>query len=346
MGLLEGRPRALLLVHDNPDPDAIAAALCLSVLVEARLDVKPRIAYGGVIGRAENRNMVRALDIPLWSVDNIKFRSDDAVILVDTQPGFANNSLPADQPVLAVVDHHPGHVSAEVPLADVRPSYGAVTTIVVEYLVAARVPVAPELATAICYAIATETQDLGREASVPDIAAYLEVFPLCDQPLLGRLRHPRRDMAFFVELDRAIRAARVSDGVAVCHMGTVRTPDSAAEMADVLASIEGLEWVMCTGVYEDRLIVSVRTLDRDAAAGELLRGVVGERRRAGGHGMIAGGAVEVAPGEDPQQVHDDLARRFLAALGRDAGAELKPLTALAQPVGPEGIGSTGGGGGW
>jgi nanoRNase/pAp phosphatase (c-di-AMP/oligoRNAs hydrolase) len=119
--LAAGRERALILTHDNPDPDAMAAALCLSHLFESRLSIRPRIVYGGVVGRAENRSMVRALEIPLWLVDSIKFRPSDAVVLVDTQPGFANNSLPPEQAVLAVIDHHAGPAHPEVPLMDVRP---------------------------------------------------------------------------------------------------------------------------------------------------------------------------------------------------------------------------------
>jgi nanoRNase/pAp phosphatase (c-di-AMP/oligoRNAs hydrolase) len=328
LGLLEGRPRALLLVHDNPDPDAISGALCLSHLIESRLEATPRIVYGGVIGRAENRNMVKALAVPLWSVGNIKFRPDDAVVMLDTQPSFSNNSLPDGQPVTALIDHHAGGPVEGVALADVRPDYGAVTTILVEYLAGAGVSLPTQLATAVCYAIGTETQDLGRAASRADVAAYMEAFPLSDQPLLGRLRHPTRDVTFFAELDNAIRSTDVLDGVAVCRLGGLRTPDSAAEMADVLASVEDIEWVMCIGTYEDRVVVSVRTRRRDAAAGELLRGVVGERSRAGGHGMMAGGAVELAPEDDPEQVQQVLARRFLEALDRDPDGALRPLLTL------------------
>lgn len=300
--------------------------MCLAHLAESAAGIKPRIVYGGIIGRAENRNMVRALEIPLWTIESVKFRPDDAVLLVDTQPAFANNSLPEGQDVLAVFDHHGGDQPEDVPHWDVRPGYGAVSTMMVEYLAAVHLEITPRLATAICYGISTETQDLGREASNADIAAFVSAFPVSDQPLLGRLRHPRRSISFFAGLQQAIREARVADGVLVCHLKSLYAPDAPAELADMLVGAEGIRWVMCTGVFGGKLLVSVRTTDRTAEAGELLREAVGQRSRAGGHGMVAGGSLQLDGGDGTEQ-RESLAERFLEALGVSP-ADLRPFLAL------------------
>lgn len=323
--LLKGRPRALILVHDNPDPDAMAGALALSRLVDSFGSTEPLILYGGIIGRAENRNMVSELRIPLRAMAEVQVRPDDAMILVDTQPGLANNSLPDGADVLGVIDHHSARRRPRVPFLDVRPDYGAVSTILTEDPVSARIRIPSDLASAICYGISTETQDLGREASRADVAAMVEMFPLADQRLLGRLQHPRLRVSFYRELDGAIRAARRADDVIVCHLDALSSPDVPAEMADMLVSIEGVRWAMCTGPYGDRLHVSLRTWDRRASAGQLLRQVVGEESQAGGHGMIAGGSVELGEGVDPDELRRRLTRGFLQAIGCDPAAELKPL---------------------
>jgi len=323
--LLKGRPRALILVHDNPDPDAMAGALALARLVDSFGSTEPLILYGGIIGRAENRNMVAELRIPLRAMAEVEVRPDDAVILVDTQPGFANNSLPRGADVLGVIDHHSGRPHGHAPFVDVRPGYGAVSTILTEYLVSARIRIASDLASAICYGISAETQDLGREASRADVAAMVEMFPLADQRLLGRLQHPRLRVSFFRELDGAIRAARRAGDAIVCHLDALSSPDVPAEMADMLVSIEGIRWAMCTGQYGDRLQISLRTWDRRASAGQLLRRVVGKESQAGGHGMIAGGSVELGEGVDADELRRRLTRRFLQAIGRDLDAELPPL---------------------
>jgi nanoRNase/pAp phosphatase (c-di-AMP/oligoRNAs hydrolase) len=322
--LVEQCPRILICTHDNPDPDSMAAAMTLSHLLESTSAAKPRIVYGGLVGRAENRNMVRILDIPLWSQESIKVREDDGFIVVDTQPAFGNNSVPEDANIIAVLDHHESTRPVNAPLVDIRTDYGAVTTVAAEYLVASGVSIPGPLATAICYGISTETQDLGREASPADIAAYVEVFPMANQPLLGKLHNPRRPVSFFANLSRAIEATRLAETVAVCHLESLSTPDLAAEIADMLLTIEDMEWVLCSGRYGESLIMSVRTDDPGARAGELLRRVVGERSRAGGHGMIAGGSVQIRPREAIGPIQEELEQRFLEELGLDE-ARLTPL---------------------
>lgn len=323
--LVKGRERVLILTHDNPDPDSVAGAFCLSRLLDERCGLPSRIIYGGIIGRSANRQMVNALQIPMLPIEAATFESCDGVVLVDTQPGFANNSLPTGQPVLAVVDHHEGPLCPTVPLVDVRCDYGAVTTILTEYLVSAKIRIDPPLATAICFGISTETQDLGREASEPDLAAFLYAFPRSDQPLLGRLRHPQLTAAFFSQLDLALRATRLQGDVAVCNLDAVDVPDYVSQVADELVEIEDINWILVTGLFEGRVIVSVRTTDQKANAGEMLRRAVGMKSRAGGHGMIAGGAMPIEDGQDPAELQARLTRRFLDALGHGPQEGFTPL---------------------
>ncbi len=322
---VQGCARALILTHNNPDPDAIAGAFCLGRLLQERASLKSRIIYGGGIGRPANRYMVGALKIPLLQADEVKFRKDDAVILVDTQPSFSNNCLPEGQPVTAVIDHHEGDSCVGTSLVDVRTDYGTVTTIVTEYVISAGVPISRRMATAICFGIKTETQDLGRESTPADIAAYLEAFPDSDQPLLGRLSHPSFGLDFLAQMQHAILSARMAQDIAVCHMGPVDPPDVVAQIADFIVSVDVIDWVMCTGVHNGVLVLSVRTTDPKGSAGELLRQVVGEKRRAGGHDMVAGGALPLEEDADVATIEADLARRFLAALTGGGDVEMRPL---------------------
>ena len=57
----KGKRRALILTHDNPDPDSIAAAVTLAHVLEKRGGMEARAAYGGIIGRAENLAMAKVL---------------------------------------------------------------------------------------------------------------------------------------------------------------------------------------------------------------------------------------------------------------------------------------------
>ena len=142
------RPKALLLPHDNPDPDSLAAAAGLSLLL-GRQGIECTIGMAGIIGRAENRAMVRVLSFDLRPLENLDLESFGIVALLDTQPGTGNNSLPANRLPDIVIDHHPPRpLSAEVPWCDIRPEFGASCTIVWRYLKQAGIELTADLATA------------------------------------------------------------------------------------------------------------------------------------------------------------------------------------------------------
>src|SRR5512146_1938718 len=60
-----GHHRALILTHDNPDPDSIASAVALAYILEHMAGIQAVVAYGGIVGRAENRAMIRVLKLPV-----------------------------------------------------------------------------------------------------------------------------------------------------------------------------------------------------------------------------------------------------------------------------------------
>jgi nanoRNase/pAp phosphatase (c-di-AMP/oligoRNAs hydrolase) len=77
---------------------------------------------------------------------------------------------------------------------------------------------------------------------------------------------------------------------------------------------------VCAGVYDDKLVLSVRASAEDARAGEMLRQVVGKLGgRAGGHDRRAGGTIPLAStsASAVEQVQAELRRRLLKALHID-----------------------------
>jgi hypothetical protein len=52
----------LVVVHNFPDPDALASAATFKYLAEELYKVKVSIGYGGNVGRAENKTLVIRTD--------------------------------------------------------------------------------------------------------------------------------------------------------------------------------------------------------------------------------------------------------------------------------------------
>ena len=112
-------------MQDNPDPDSIAAAVALRLLVHTLGKVRCSIAHGGTLGRAENRALVRYLNLNLRAITQVEWVGFDLIALVDTQPGTGNNSLPGDVTAQIVIDHHTyRRATRHAKLIDVRHGYG------------------------------------------------------------------------------------------------------------------------------------------------------------------------------------------------------------------------------
>jgi nanoRNase/pAp phosphatase (c-di-AMP/oligoRNAs hydrolase) len=315
---LAGCGQLLILTHDNPDPDALASAFGLLKLAESFDGLTARIGFGGFVGRAENRTMVRELGLPIMPAWALSFDDVDCVALVDTQPETGNNSLPSGFDVTVVIDHHPlRKETKKAAFWDVRTECGSSSTIVTQYLQAAGVPLEGNLATALFYGLQSETQDLGREAGEGDIEASLALYPGTDQELISRIRYPSLPRAYFRSLHRSLERSRTRGPVVVSYVGELDYPDLVAELADFYLRFEGAYWSFCIGRFEDDIVISIRTSRQDAAAGQLLRRVVGADGSAGGHGMMAGARVPVwhLSAEDVRLKSEELVNRFIKELG-------------------------------
>lgn len=307
----------LVLSHDNPDPDALASGFTLGAVLENILEVEYTVGYGGMIGRAENRAMVRELELSPVRLDDLDWETIDAIAVVDTQPGFGNNSLPEDLVPAAVIDHHPARGRLDgVSLVDVREGYGATATILHEYAGASGTQLDQSLATALFYAIKSETQELGREAGDADREAYLALLPQANKPALARIQRARVPRDYFRAFQLAIENARVHGRTVLTDLRRVESPDLVAEIADLLLRLEGADWSACIGRFGEEIVVSLRTTDPEAHAGEVIRSVVAGLGRAGGHGMMAGGRVPLR--DTPyEELADEIEGRLLKALGSD-----------------------------
>lgn len=287
---VRGRGPALILMHDNPDPDSMAAAECLRVLLSTAAGLPVTVARGGIVGRAENRAMISVLRLQHVHVESIDMRHYRVIALVDTQPETGNNSLPPGHHVDIVVDHHPLRPeSRRAPWCDVREEFGASSTIAYSYLRSLGIPVTERLATAILYAIKSETRDLLRDATDHEHEAYSRLMKMADFESLQKIAAPKVPAAHFAALDRALRAAEVRDSLLAVNLGSLDYPDLVAELADLLLPYERAHWVLCVGQYHGIVYLSLRTDVRSAHAGDVIRAIVGPDGAAGGHGAVAGG---------------------------------------------------------
>jgi nanoRNase/pAp phosphatase (c-di-AMP/oligoRNAs hydrolase) len=283
----------LILPHDYPDPDALAAAFALYFLARECYGIESRIAYSGVIGRTENQAMVSILRIPVHRLKPGDLKKYRHVALVDTQPAFENNPFPGNRKARMVIDQHESTVQPAADLALVDTGCGATCVIPAQALLLQKVEIPAPVATALAYGILSDTLNLYR-AERPDVAqSYLSILHRADMRALARIQNPVRSKRFFVMLGRCIREAMVCGRLIVVHLGRIENPDLVSQMAEFLLTYQQSRWSLCTGRYGNTLHVSLRSIKPDGQAGEVLRDAFVSRKQAGGHGAIAGGSLHV-----------------------------------------------------
>lgn len=313
----------LLTSHDNPDPDVLASSLALQRLIQAKTKLQPRIAIGGILGRAENRALTLELELDLYPIDILEQQPWDAVVMVDAQPGAGNANLPKGMEITAVIDHHPLRQPLNLPFVDVRPEYGAVSTILVEYLRDQRVEWDSRLATALYYAIKTETLDLGRGVCEADRRAHFALFDSVDWELLHRILSAKIPGDYFGIFQRGISDAKLYGNALVADLGDIPTPDAAAEIADFLLRHESVSRALVLGRYEDQMVFSIRFVRSDLDAGIVAANMVRGFGTGGGHDQMAGGRILLTKPRQVQieQIKETISDRFLEQVGV---AQFKP----------------------
>ena len=319
--LLDPAARVLILMQDDPDPDAIASALALRVVLGRRPAAAP-IATFGRITRPENRAMTRILDIDVEQIKARDLGEYDTVAMVDAQPSFFEE--PFDT-VDLVIDHHPEGVPVRAHLRDIRPSYGATSTILTEYLRAADVKLSPRLATALLYGIKADTLYLERGATRSDMDAFAYLHAHANHNALRRIERPDLPNEAFDVLALGIARRWLEAGVVFSHLGPVAYPELIAQFADLFLQIEGAEWAVVSGTVNDVLHVSVRNVGYVRAAGDVVRQAFGELGSAGGHRSMAKAVIRLREaraqlgGGDDEALRHAIATRFLRALRSSSG---------------------------
>jgi nanoRNase/pAp phosphatase (c-di-AMP/oligoRNAs hydrolase) len=306
--------RLAVVMHDNPDPDAIASAIALAHVART-VGVDADACYFGEISHQENRALVNLLDLDLRNVESADRIAEYAgVALVDHSRPGVNDGLDPDTEVDVVIDHHPPRAPVEARYVDLRSDVGATSTLLAEYL--DRLGMTPDrvVATALLYGIRIDTRDFTREAVEADFEAAAFLLSHADESVLDRVEEPSMSADVLATLSAAIRNRRVRGDVLTTGVGQIRDRDALAQAADRLLDMEGLSIVVVHGFMNETVYISGRARGTDVDLGEVLRDALGSIGSAGGHADMAGaqiplgilGAVEEASTESLASIVDDV----------------------------------------
>jgi len=315
---LRDKRNILITTHRYPDPDALASGWALCLLLGAKLpgatltmSIRDQL-MGGV-----NETFVRRSNLKLVPWDDATLGTYDAIILTDVMPESASSPLPPGVVPFAVIDHHRTRRKPKVPFCDIRPDVGATSSIIFSYYMEVEEPISPDLAASLLYAIESDLAGAAGQPDELDNIALSGLTLLADTRKLYQMRYVDLPQSYYLCYASGLANAMYYDNAIVSHLDTIDSPEKPAVIADFLLRFEPIQWAMTTAVYENRLVISLRTSNSKLSAADMIRKLLRGEGDGGGHRSKAGGFIPLET-NTPAEIDRKrtlLRVRYLRALG-------------------------------
>lgn len=275
--------RVVILLHNDPDPDAMASGLALRNVLRRTKQTALIAALSGVT-RPENQRMMNLLDIHVEIIKPAQLHEFDRIAMVDVQPHYFGGAIDR---VDLVIDHHPEQSGYTAVYKDIRADYGSTSTILTEHLRAVDANISERTATAMLYAIKSDTLFFNRQANRVDIEAFSYLYPLSDAALIRKMEGAEITIERLEFVLKAQQHGRMQEQVFCAFLGTLPREDFIPYVADFYLQLEDVRWTIVAGIVNDSLVISVRNLGYSRNAGEFVRKHFADIGSAGGHRAMA-----------------------------------------------------------
>lgn len=279
----------MILLHNDPGPDALASGLAVRNLLRR---TKTTAILGSVHGvtRPENKRMINLLDTQVESIGADSLARFDRIATVDGQPNYFGGLLNS---VDLVIDHHHERTGYNTIFKDIRPAYGSTVTILTEHLRAVNFNISERVATAMLYAIKSDTPFLSRQTNRSDLDAFTYLYPLADPTLVRKIEGAGITMKRLRYVSQAVNEGRSNGQIYAAYLGIVPREDLVPYVSDFLLQLEGIKWTIVAGTLRDQLVICVRNLGFSRDASTFVRLWFDDIGSAGGHRTMSKATIPI-----------------------------------------------------
>lgn len=307
MDLVLPNDSLLILLYGSPDPDSIASAMALrEILIRTRGLAKSIIASTEPLSRQQNYDFVLAMRIKIQLISNVDLSLYRLIALVDAQPSFLSGFSGTLEPHI-VFDHHPREGKWHAQIEDIRPNYGALSSVMTEYLLCAGLKASRRLHTALLYGIRTDTNNFDRYTVAEDISAYTYNMKNANMRLIRRIELNQTPARYLKYFDYAFHHMTHFRGRRVCFLGNIESSDVCVQVADFYLHLIGTYYVVVAGIVKDRFIIVFRGDGYRQDCGILAQRAFGAYGNGGGHRSAA--RLEIPLAVLKKQLNEDLSQQ-------------------------------------
>ena len=188
--------------------------------------------------RPENLRMQNLLDIQVEIITADQLAGFDRIAMVDVQPHYFGEAF---HRVDLVIDHHPEQAGYSAVFKDIRPNYGSTSTILTEHLRAVDANISERTATAMLYAIKSDTLFFNRQANRVDLEAFSYLYPLADAAMIRKMEGAEITMDRLEYVLKAKQNGRMVEQVFCSFIGASPREDFIPYVADFYLQLEDVQ---------------------------------------------------------------------------------------------------------
>ncbi len=293
--------RVIVQMHNYPDQDALASAMGLKVLLEAK-GKRVEIGYEGIVDKDNTLKMIELLGIEICPQDELGLTPDDEIIIVDGQKGNINMTDFVGSEV-ACIDHHRVRYAETYKFQDIRSEVGACASIIASYFFENDVEMPQNVATALLYGIKMDTHNMTRGVSALDLAMFSALFSLANHEHLKIFDNYCLKIEDLEAYRTAIDTLHVVEGVGIAAVGANCSEALMASVSDFLLTLSSVRFSIVHSYRAGGVKFSVRSELERLDASDLIAKALEGFGDGGGHSDMAAGFIPRVQSEEEAEAY-------------------------------------------
>lgn len=284
------KDKIAILMHKDPDPDAVGSALGVKWILKKKYSLPARIYYAGDVDHRQMETLMNVLNISIHPINMLELTSASKIVIVDATP--ANSQVGSAD---LVIDHHKSEETGN----DIIEPVGSCSTIVYEIMKAFGLSLSDkkddeiDLATCMFFGIRIDTNELLSDGTTSrDWEAYQELSKIIDRKKTSQIINYTYP-SYFWEIEKISMCEdnyREHSGWFVCGVGYISKSrkNTLSMLSEKMIKYEGIETSIIFGIKDGNLEVSIRSTNNSIDVNKLAKSLFGDQYSGGRRG--AGGA--------------------------------------------------------
>ncbi|MBN2444610.1 MAG: DHH family phosphoesterase, partial [Spirochaetales bacterium] len=253
--------------------------------------ITAHLIYEGTIQRESLVALIEKLNIPIKPAKEYPIKAEEKIVIVDGCKGNKNvTDLIGDE--VAVIDHHEVTSPEDVPFSDIRPEYGACSTLIFHYYKELNRPIPPHICTALLCGLNVDTLQLSRGVNEADVEAYAGLYTGANVNFVNSILRNSiqvKDLDFYKS---ALNRVKIRDGFAFCYFKEGCNQNLMGILGDFFLTLQEVDFVFLCALNNNVVNFSLRSEVAKWNSALIIQAMLKGIGFGGGHADMAGGIIK------------------------------------------------------